>query len=130
MDSIQTLMNLKKNNSKGDPEKKHAMSLSLKVNRIVTITLTTSLSNKLGFGGKTVFDSGMHKSNEPFDINSGMHHMCVYSNVIEETCVGNTYVKLLRTVETKEDVFKESYQKHLIRLTINVYLHPMKTALR
>ena len=89
----------------------NTMSLSLQVATNKTITLTTSLSNKLGFEGITEFESGIHKTNKPFDIDSGTHHMFVCSNVVEETCVGNTYIKLLRTVETKEDVFQRTITK-------------------
>lgn len=73
------------------------------------ITITKSLSKKLGFEGTVEFPEGSHLAGEMFDLNLDNQIMFVYSNVVSETHVGNEFVKLLRTIATPD----ESYNRYI-----------------
>ena len=79
-------------------------SVEIHVKRGKKITLSSSLAKKLGFLQKNVFDAGIHKADNPVDCNINTNYFWVYSNVVSESLVGSTFVKLLRIIPS-EDIF-------------------------
>ena len=75
---------------------------SIKVEENRKLIMSESLTNKLGFEMNT-FTSGTHDASKSTDLHYDTHYMYIYSNVVNEIPVGNSYVKLLRTVPTLED---------------------------
>ena len=67
------------------------------------LLITPSLSHKLGFNGKTTFAEGVHKSTLAADLNRDTNMLYIYSSIVEESVVGNSYVRLLRTVSTRNE---------------------------
>ena len=80
--------------------KSDGVTLTVEANK--KLTINKLLSMKLGFD-ITEFIEGTHTAKRSADIHYDTHHFFVYSNVINEIPVGNSYVKLLRTVPTLED---------------------------
>ena len=77
-------------------------TVKIQVNENRKLIINKQLSMKLGFD-INIFTSGIYIANRSADIHYDTHHFFVYSNVINEIPVGNSYVKLLRTVPTLED---------------------------
>ena len=67
------------------------------------LLITPSLSHKLGFNGKVVFNEGVHKSTLAVDLNRDTNLLYIYSSIVEESVVGNSFVRLLRTVSTRNE---------------------------
>ena len=66
------------------------------------LVMNKSLSLKLGFEINT-FTSGTHVASNSTDLHFDTHYMYIYTNIVNEIPVGNSYVKLLRTVPTYGD---------------------------
>ena len=77
-------------------------TVTLQVNQNRKLVINKQLSMKLGFD-INIFTNGTYIAKRSTDIHYDTHHFFVYSNVINEIPVGNSYVKLLRTVPTLED---------------------------
>ena len=93
----------------------NALRLRIVIDTHYEIQMTPILSKKLGFQGVTHLNS-TRLSSEPVDLDLNNAYMFVYSNLIEESYVGNSYVKLLRPVTIKT---KTPHQ-----YTINTYDSP------
>ena len=90
------------------------------------LLLNKHLSTKLGFIEKKIpkltFSDGKHIAQSVCDLDYNCHIIFVYSNIVSETMLGNTFVKLLRTISTPSTL--KFYDKQPIQYTTLTFDKP------
>lgn len=86
------------------------------------IAFNKPLAILLGFKTNHYYEQGIHKSEYPSDLDSGMTSLFVYSNIVQNQLVGDTNAPLLRSVPLLRDAnsnFNTAEFRHVRYLPLN-----------
>ena len=92
--------------------------LIININKHIKLLITKYLSEKLGYT-KTLLEEGKNITTEPCDLNSNCHIIFVYSNIVSETILGNSYHKLLRTITTPISIANATQEINYTTITFD-----------
>ena len=84
------------------------------------LTISSKLSQILGFGLHTEFETGKHYAVQDPQLLSGMHNIFVYCDIIESQIVSNTLVPLLRMINISRkfgDVVTSTFKPYYLPLS-------------
>jgi hypothetical protein len=89
-------------------------SITLYISDGVGVSFSQNLLSIFGFSKSSeyYFTSGTHKADISADIMGGFHALYIYSNIVENTLVGDTLVPLLRVVplEHRASTYSHNFQ--------------------
>lgn len=93
--------------------------IQLTLGKMEQLSLHPSLANMLGFDFSFFHNNFLEKETpmiyiggHPPNVHLGFHHIYIYTNIVSPTLVGDTYVSILRIVDT--DLNPEILTKHYI----------------
>ena len=92
---------------------KSVQKVSIRQGAIGVLTLSSKLARLLGFKNRRLLGVKMYIADSIMDLIEDYHNTFVYSDIVSQTTVGDTYAPLLRiipTTNTKEKVIHHIFQ--------------------